>query len=269
MRVRIGIACAVAVLAIVAGVVFWPKGGKASTRVEVAATSTTTSTSTTIATTTSTTAPPTTTTVPPPVHSFEAADAIVPSVKLYDAPGATASTGALPNPTVEQVPLAFLVKAHGPPGWLQVQLARRPNGSTAWIHAEDVSVRGVDNRIVIARQARRLTVYRGSSDEVLFQSSVATGAPKTPTPLGDFFIDIVVKLTNTKGAYGPFQLSVAAFSDALQTFDGGPAQIAIHGTNRPDLIGKFVSNGCVRLNNSDITALQPLVPVGTPVQIVA
>jgi lipoprotein-anchoring transpeptidase ErfK/SrfK len=55
----------------------------------------------------------------------------------------------------------------------------------------------------------------------------------------------------------------------LQSFDGGPAQIAIHGTNRPDLIGKFVSNGCVRLNNSDITALQPLVPVGTPVQIVA
>jgi len=98
---------------------------------------------------------------------------------------------------------------------------------------------------------------------------VATGAPKTPTPLGDFFIDIVVKLTNPNGVYGPFQLSVAAFSDVLQSFDGGPAQIAIHGTNRPDLVGKFVSNGCVRLNNRDITALQPLVPVGTPVQIVA
>ena len=64
-------------------------------------------------------------------------------------------------------------------------------------------------------------------------------------------------------------LSVAAFSDVLQSFDGGPGQIAIHGTNRPDLIGKFVSNGCIRLNNDDITALQPLVPVGTPVQIVA
>jgi hypothetical protein len=203
------------------------------------------------------------------VHTFEAADAIVPSVKLYDAPDATSSTGTLPNPTVEHVPLAFLVKAQGPPGWLQVQLARRPNESTAWIHAEDVSLRGVDNRIVIERGAHRLTVYKGSSDQVLFQASVADGAPKTPTPLGNFFIDIVVKLTNPKGAYGPFQLSVAAFSDALQTFDGGPAQIAIHGTNQPSLIGKFVSNGCVRLNNDDITALQPLVPVGTPVQIVA
>jgi lipoprotein-anchoring transpeptidase ErfK/SrfK len=268
MRLRIGIACVVAALAIVAGVVLWPKGGKAATHVQVAATTTTTIAPTTTSSTTTTTAPTTTTTTEP-VHTFEAADAIVPSVKLYNAPGATASTGALPNPTVEHVPLAFLVKAQGPPGWVQVQLARRPNESTAWIHAEDVSLRGVDNRIVIERGARRLTVYKGSSDQVLFQSSVATGAPKTPTPLGNFFIDIVVKLTNPKGVYGPFQLSVAAFSDALQTFDGGPAQIAIHGTNRPDLIGKFVSNGCVRLNNNDITALQPLVPVGTPVQIVA
>jgi lipoprotein-anchoring transpeptidase ErfK/SrfK len=55
----------------------------------------------------------------------------------------------------------------------------------------------------------------------------------------------------------------------LQTFDGGPGQIAIHGTNHPELIGKFVSNGCVRLNNDDITALQSLVSTGTPVQIVA
>ena len=36
MRVRIGIACVVAALAIVAGVVLWPRGGKAATRVEAA-----------------------------------------------------------------------------------------------------------------------------------------------------------------------------------------------------------------------------------------
>jgi lipoprotein-anchoring transpeptidase ErfK/SrfK len=253
MRVRIGIACVVATLAIVAGVVLWPKGGT-TTHVEAAPTTTT--------------APTTTATTEPP-HPFEAADAVVPEVNLYDAPGATAPTGSMPNPTVEKVPLAFLVKAHGPAGWLQVQIPRRPNQALAWIHAEDVATRGVDNRIVVERDARRLTVYKGLTNEVLFQAPVAAGAPATPTPLGDFFIDIVVKITNTRGVYGPFQLSVAAFSDVLQQFDGGPGQIAIHGTNRPDLIGKFVSNGCVRLSNDDITALQPLVPVGTPVQIVA
>jgi lipoprotein-anchoring transpeptidase ErfK/SrfK len=254
MRWRVGIACVVAALAIVAGIVLWPKGGKA-VRVEAAP-----STTTTAPTTTATTEPP---------HPFEAADAVVPEVNLYDAPGAAAPTGSMPNPTVEHVPLAFLVKAQGPPGWLQVQVSRRPNETLAWIHSTDVALRGVDNRIVIEREARRLTVYAGTTDQVLFQAAVATGAPETPTPLGNFFIDIVVKITNTHGVYGPFQLSVAAFSDVLQSFDGGPGQIAIHGTNRPDLIGKFVSNGCVRLNNDDITALQPLVPVGTPVQIVA
>ncbi|MEY2421869.1 MAG: hypothetical protein QOI95_1936 [Acidimicrobiaceae bacterium] len=209
------------------------------------------------------------TTTVPPAHSFEAADAVVPEVALFDAPSATEPMDSMSNPTWEHVPLAFLVKAHGPPGWLQVQISRRPNESTAWIHSEDVAVRGVDNRIVIEREARQLTVYRGTSSEMLFQAPVATGTPATPTPLGNFFVDVVVKVSRPSGAYGPYQLSVAGFSDVLQSFGGGPGQIAIHGTNHPELIGKFVSNGCVRLNNDDITALADLAPVGTPVEIVA
>jgi lipoprotein-anchoring transpeptidase ErfK/SrfK len=217
---------------------------------------------------TATTAPTTTsTTVPPP--PFEAADATGSEVHLYDAPGATAPTGSLPNPTVEHVPLAFLVKAQGPPGWVQVQIPKRPNETTAWVQSNEVSLRGVDNRIVVQRDEHQLTVYRGTTNQVLFQANVADGAAKTPTPLGNFYVDVVVKITQSGGAYGPYELSVAGFSDALQTFDGGPGQIAIHGTNHPELIGKFVSNGCVRLNNDDITALQSLVSTGTPVQIVA
>ncbi len=42
-------------------------------------------------------------------------------------------------------------------------------------------------------------------------------------------------------------------------------QYAIHGTNRPDLIGGFVSHGCIRMYNRDISALYRLVSVGTPV----
>jgi lipoprotein-anchoring transpeptidase ErfK/SrfK len=43
--------------------------------------------------------------------------------------------------------------------------------------------------------------------------------------------------------------------------------LAIHGTNRPDSIGKAASNGCPRLFNEDILKLAALVPAGTPVQI--
>ncbi|HEV3226072.1 MAG TPA: L,D-transpeptidase, partial [Acidimicrobiales bacterium] len=131
---------------------------------------------------TTTTTKPTTTTAQKPSHPFEAADAIVPEVQLYDAPGATTPTDSMPNPTVENVPLAFLVKAHGPPGWLQVQISRRPNETLAWIRATDVAVRGVDNRIVVQRDERELTVYKGMTDAVLLQVPVATGAPATPTP---------------------------------------------------------------------------------------
>ncbi len=43
---------------------------------------------------------------------------------------------------------------------------------------------------------------------------------------------------------------------------------AIHGTNRPNSVGGFVSYGCIRMYNSDITRLFAQVGVGTPVFVV-
>jgi lipoprotein-anchoring transpeptidase ErfK/SrfK len=40
---------------------------------------------------------------------------------------------------------------------------------------------------------------------------------------------------------------------------------AIHGTNRPDSIGRFVSHGCIRMHNSDVMDLFRRVSIGTPV----
>ncbi len=45
--------------------------------------------------------------------------------------------------------------------------------------------------------------------------------------------------------------------------------IYIHGTNHEDRIGQPASHGCVRMRNKDIIALHALVPIGTPVTIVA
>jgi lipoprotein-anchoring transpeptidase ErfK/SrfK len=44
-------------------------------------------------------------------------------------------------------------------------------------------------------------------------------------------------------------------------------QYAIHGTNRPDSIGKFVSYGCIRMHNRDVVDLFERVKVGTPVVV--
>lgn len=204
---------------------------------------------------------------PPWPTRFTAADAIVPEVPIYQAPGVPVPTGrTLPNPTVEGFDLVFLVReARG--RWLQVQLNTRPNGATAWIRSQDVAVRSVPNHILIERGAKRLTVFHG--DEAIFTAPVAPGKDASPTPLGAFYVDILTRPSNPAGPYGPFQISVTGFSEVYTSFGGGNGQIAIHGTNRPELIGQPASHGCVRMRNEDITALIPLARQGTPVVIVA
>jgi hypothetical protein len=47
----------------------------------------------------------------------------------------------------------------------------------------------------------------------------------------------------------------------------GSSQYRIHGTNDPTTIGKFVSSGCIRLTNEDVTDLFGRVDVGTKVVV--
>ncbi|MGP9814125.1 L,D-transpeptidase [Rhodopseudomonas sp. NSM] len=52
---------------------------------------------------------------------------------------------------------------------------------------------------------------------------------------------------------------------AAMTLAGG--EYAIHGTNRPNSVGGFVSYGCIRMLNDDISDLYQRVPVGTQVVV--
>ena len=52
---------------------------------------------------------------------------------------------------------------------------------------------------------------------------------------------------------------------AAMTLAGG--EYAIHGTNVPGSVGGFVSYGCIRMLNDDITDLYQRVPVGTTVVV--
>jgi len=191
---------------------------------------------------------------------------VVGAVELFDAPGVPAADGkVLANPTAERLPVVFLV--HEQQGeWLEVSVSARPNGRRDWVRASDVVLRTVPNHILVEVGARRATVFHGN--EVLLQATVAVGTGATPTPIGDFFVDGVVQTGNPGGSYGPNQISVSAFSEVLDTFAGGNAQIALHGTNRPELLGQAVSNGCVRMSNDDVVAMVGLAPSGTPVTVV-
>jgi hypothetical protein len=47
----------------------------------------------------------------------------------------------------------------------------------------------------------------------------------------------------------------------------GSSEYRIHGTNDPSTIGKFVSSGCIRLTNEDVSDLFSRVNVGTKVVV--
>jgi lipoprotein-anchoring transpeptidase ErfK/SrfK len=44
-------------------------------------------------------------------------------------------------------------------------------------------------------------------------------------------------------------------------------EIAIHGTDQPELLGNGVSHGCIRMSNRDVLRLYAQIEVGTPVII--
>ena len=52
---------------------------------------------------------------------------------------------------------------------------------------------------------------------------------------------------------------------AAMVLTGG--EYAIHGTNRPNSVGGFVSYGCIRMLNADILRLYQRVGVGTTVVV--
>lgn len=150
--------------------------------------------------------------------------------------------------------------------WLHVLIPAQPNQSTGWIRADDVTISSTDITVNIYVAERELELLDGES--VLLTASVAVGTDETPTPPGVYSVtDPLDSTHNDTGVYGAFALGLSGFSEVLETFNGAPPQLAIHGTNEPDLIGQPVSNGCIRLNNPDVLAVVERAELGTPVII--
>lgn len=163
------------------------------------------------------------------------------------------------------VPLVLLVKSEQH-GWLEVYLPVRPNGSTGWVRSSDVSVSRHDWRIEVALGEYRLTLFDG--DDPVFEAPVAVAADNTPTPGGLYYTTELIRPVDAPdGVYGSYAFGLSGFSDTWQSFNGGPGQLGIHGTNEPDKIGTNVSNGCIRMRNEDIDRLVEEfgLPLGVPV----
>ncbi len=85
------------------------------------------------------------------------------------------------------------------------------------------------------------------------------------TPVGLFYVQW--KFDPTWEVLGAYAFETSGYSK-LSDWPGGGV-VGVHGTNAPWLLGQAVSHGCVRMANRDIQYLRSVVPVGTPVKIVA
>ena len=222
--------------------------------------------------TTTTVPAPTTTTVPDYISYIATVKPSITNIGVFASPDEPQPGQEFPNPWLYQaddpasaVPQVFLVNAQRPDGWVEVLLPVRPNGSTGWVHASEVTLTANPFHIVVSLGAHTITVTNARS--VIYTGPVAVGAPDTPTPTGNYYLYVLLQAPDPTGPYGPFAYGLSSHSDALATFAGGDAEIGLHGNNDASVLGQDVSHGCVRMDNAAITELAKQLPLGTPVDI--
>jgi lipoprotein-anchoring transpeptidase ErfK/SrfK len=149
--------------------------------------------------------------------------------------------------------------------WVHVRLPGRPSGHTGWILADQTIRSSTEWRIVVTVSTRSVAVYRDGAPLRVFRAVVPKVA--TPTPYGQFFVEESERIA-AGDVGGPYALAISARSDIFQEFEGGPGQIAIHGTNGlSDPLGSAASHGCIRLAPSAMTWLSRRIGAGVPVTV--
>jgi lipoprotein-anchoring transpeptidase ErfK/SrfK len=148
--------------------------------------------------------------------------------------------------------------------WYRLSLPGRPNGQRGWIRGELLDLHTTANRIVVRVGERRIYVRRVADGHVLISGVVAVGKPGAETPLGrDFYVQ--GRFFPRDPFFGRFVLETSAYSKLSDWPGGGLA--GIHGTNEPQLLGRAVSHGCVRVSDRVARALERLAPLGTPIDL--
>lgn len=120
--------------------------------------------------------------------------------------------------------------------------------------------------IVVDKSQNILTL---KSDQEIFKTYRVSTGKNSCTPVGTF--KIITKIINppwyppTGGVIQPFDPKNVLGSRWLGL---SKPSYGIHGTIQPDSIGQSVTEGCVRMRNSDVEELYCIVPAGTEVVII-
>lgn len=214
-----------------------------------------------------------------PRGRYATVKAEVARLRVYDEPGGeprslqytrldgTTVPFPLINPTYFGSPLVLKVLRGGADDeWLLVQSPSRPKHHSVWIRGDDVEVAQASTEIRADVATGIVEVWDNS--EIVFSAQTKIGYPDKATPTGSSWVNDIIPGPNA--AYGSFIVSVAAFSEWLNEFSAGLPQMALHGTNTPDLISAAptvaqLTSGSMDMANRDIEALVALIEPGTPV----
>lgn len=118
--------------------------------------------------------------------------------------------------------------------------------------------------VVISIPDRKLAVIEGETTMATF--SVAVGAARTPSPIGEFVI--VSRVANPtyyrRGLVIPTGQNNPVGTRWLGLSLKG---YGIHGTNAPLSVGRAASHGCIRLRNGEMERLFTMLQIGDRVEI--
>jgi hypothetical protein len=148
--------------------------------------------------------------------------------------------------------------------WGLVELPYTWPRREGWIRLVGLDRQTTTIRVEVDLSRHLLTVTK--LGRVLFRAPGATGSPSTPTPVGEYFVTDRVPFS-PGSSYGSFAFGISGIQPNLPAGWTGGNQLAIHGTNQPWSIGRSASAGCVRVSESTLARLLPLLRYGTPVVV--
>jgi lipoprotein-anchoring transpeptidase ErfK/SrfK len=189
-------------------------------------------------------------------------------VAVYAEPDAPEPAQLIGNPKSAEGlnvgPVVFLTAGPYDPqaDWMKVYLPVRPNGSTGFVRAGDVDVSTNRFRVEVELSTHKFRLFDG--DQPVLETDIGVGTDNTPTPGGVFYIRSLI--ASTDPVYGTYAFGLSGFSEVYESFNGGPGDIGIHGTNDPSTIGTDVSNGCIRLPDETVIHLAQVLPEASGAQ---
>jgi lipoprotein-anchoring transpeptidase ErfK/SrfK len=179
-------------------------------------------------------------------------------IVVYAAPGGAPIARLGP----QQIGDTWLPVIAAQPGWVQVLLPSRPNGSAGWVTETELDRAVTPYLIRVHLRSLSMELFEGG--QRLGNWTVGTGKVSAPTPEGRTFL--LGSFSDTAQRYSSVILPLGTHSPTLDSFGGGPGTVAIHTWPTANVFGTRSSDGCIRVPKD---ALQQLiqVPLGTLVLI--